>query len=57
MERKNPRNIELDRTDKYMKAVPFITAYLKLRYPHIQTTGRENIPDGPAMFVATNSSF
>jgi len=40
-----------------MRAVPFVAAYLKLKYPHIHTTGRENIPDGPAMFVANHLRF
>lgn len=50
----HPNNTEVARTDKYMLAVPYISAYLKLKYPHIHTTGRENIPDGPAMFVANH---
>jgi 1-acyl-sn-glycerol-3-phosphate acyltransferase len=54
MERKQPVNQELADTDRYMKTVPFVTAYLKLRYPHIRILGRENIPDGPAMFVANH---
>lgn len=57
MERKNPINEELANADKYMRTVPFITAYLKLKYPHIQIIGRENIPDGPAMFVANHLRF
>jgi 1-acyl-sn-glycerol-3-phosphate acyltransferase len=54
MERKHPVDQELADADRYMKTVPFVTAYLKLRYPHIRTLGRENIPDGPAMFVANH---
>jgi 1-acyl-sn-glycerol-3-phosphate acyltransferase len=54
MERKNPINEELAKSDRYMQTVPFITAYLKLKYPHIRTLGRDNIPDGPAMFVANH---
>ncbi|MBC7565198.1 1-acyl-sn-glycerol-3-phosphate acyltransferase [Candidatus Saccharibacteria bacterium] len=54
MERKNPVNQELADADRYMNMVPLITAYLKLKYPHIRTIGREHIPDGPAMFVANH---
>jgi len=54
MERKVSREDQLARNDRYMQAVPFISAYLKLKYPHIHTTGRENIPEGPAMFVANH---
>lgn len=54
MEHKTPVNEELAAADKYMQAVPFISAYLKLKYPHIRTLGIENIPDGPAMFVANH---
>jgi 1-acyl-sn-glycerol-3-phosphate acyltransferase len=54
MERNNPIDDELARNDRYMQALPLISAYLKLKYPHIRTLGRENIPDGPAMFVANH---
>ncbi|HEY8886659.1 MAG TPA: lysophospholipid acyltransferase family protein [Candidatus Microsaccharimonas sp.] len=57
MERKNLANQEKAQADKYMQTVPFVTAYLKLRYPHIRTLGRENIPEGPAMFVANHLRF
>lgn len=54
MERKNLVNEELAATDRYMKVLPYISAYLKLKYPHIRTLGIENIPTGPAMFVANH---
>lgn len=54
MEYKNTDDSELARNDRYMQALPFISAYLKLKYPHIRTLGRENIPEGPAMFVANH---
>lgn len=57
MERKKSDEKKPAETDKYMKTVPFVMAYLKLKYPHIHTTGRENIPEGPAMFVANHLRF
>lgn len=54
MERKSLVNEELAAADKYMQAVPIITTYLKLKYPHIRTLGKEHIPEGPAMFVANH---
>ncbi|MDB5160091.1 MAG: phospholipid/glycerol acyltransferase [Candidatus Saccharibacteria bacterium] len=57
MERRNPVDEELAETDRYMKTVPFVNAYLKLKYPKIHTSGRENIPEGPAMFVANHLRF
>lgn len=57
MERKNLVDEELARTDKYMDMVPYISRYLKLRYAAIRTSGLEDIPEGPAIFVANHLRF
>lgn len=53
MEKQNLSSENPLQRDTYMDMVPYIMKYLKLRYK-LGVGGTENIPDGPAMFVANH---
>ncbi|MBC7459176.1 1-acyl-sn-glycerol-3-phosphate acyltransferase [Candidatus Saccharibacteria bacterium] len=57
MERKNSIDQALAEKDRFMDALPIISAYLDMKYKSINVEGIDTIPSGPAMFVANHLRF